>query len=224
MFNNSISKFLNFLISITILLAIVYFPVFADEAGQNDFVYLFHLYYDNGRLSADRDFEFKYDVIPESYVPEIFTTQFPFKGEVVNFKNEIAAQFLFDPKRNKPDFFKGKILVKAPYIADGQKVIFYDSQNKPLLTVFVSESSFCDDDGICNSDRGEDTRTCPNDCRETTPSPTVPGGAINGQGGMMKIIIYGLIVLGALTGGWFGWKWWRRKKKFDPNPTISLNQ
>src|SRR3990167_4149903 len=59
--------------------------VFADTAEpQEDFVYLFHLYYDNGQLFADRDFQFKYDVVPETFISETLTTQFPYRGEVVN--------------------------------------------------------------------------------------------------------------------------------------------
>jgi len=213
-------KFLVVVFSFSILLFNLA-PVSADEPGDNDFVYLFHLYYDNGQLFADKDFEFKYDVIPEEFVLETYNTLFPFKGEIINLKNEVATQFLFDPRRGNPDFLKGKISVKAPYIADGQKVVFYDAQAKPLLTVFVSESSFCDDDGVCNSDRGEDLQTCPNDCK-TLPTangqqPTTDG---SGQGGILMAAIYVLITAGAALGGWYGWKRWKKVKNVGENEFI----
>ncbi|MBI2674209.1 MAG: hypothetical protein HYX22_00520 [Candidatus Yanofskybacteria bacterium] len=187
--------------------------------------YLFHLYYDNGQLFADRDFEFKYDIIAEEFIPETLTTQFPFRGEIVDLKNRVAAEFTFDPRRGNPDFLKGKISVKAPYAPDGQKAVFYDSQGRTLLTIFVSESSFCNDDGVCNSDRGEDYLTCSNDCKETPTTndqrPTTGGG---GQGGMLVAAIYVLIIAGAALGGWFGWKWWKGRRELPtipPTPPMS---
>ena len=40
------------------------------SAEEFPFVYLFHLYYDNGRLLADKDFEFKYDLIADQFVQQ----------------------------------------------------------------------------------------------------------------------------------------------------------
>lgn len=201
-------------------------PVLAMAEGEGDrqvpdFMYLFHLYYDNGQLAADRDFEFKYDVIPETFIPETLNTQFPYKGEVVNLKGEVVETFQFDPKHGDPSFVKGKISVKAPYLANGQKVNFLDAQGNQLLSIFVSESSFCNDDGVCNADVGEDTKTCPNDCKVATPVPTIitEPSAGWGIGGMLKILIYLIIGLGIIVGGWFGWKWWKHRQ--EP-PTIEF--
>jgi len=237
--NFSISKFLSFSISIivfgSLLLALGVGPVFADEPGDSNFTYLFHFYYDNGQLLADRDFEFSYDVVPEEYKPGTVTTQFPFRGEITNFLNQVAGTFEFDPRGGDPDFLKGKISVKAPYVPDGQKAVFYDSQGRTLLTVFVSESSFCNDDGVCNSDRGEDENTCPNDCRGVmAPSPLDENGlpraeSRGGQGGILMSAIYVLIIAGAALGGWFGWKWWQGRQKppiippTSPTPQLPQN-
>lgn len=190
---------------------------YVPDTPPEQLSYLFHLYYDNGQLVADRDFEFKYDIIPEEFVPETYNTQFPFKGEVINFKNEVAASFLFDPRKGDQRFLKGKVAVKAPYVPDADKVYFYDNQGNQLLTFFVGESSFCDDDGICNSDRGESQDTCPADCKAaTTPVPVIPGEG-GGQGGMLMAAIYVLIVAGAGLGGWFGgsaiWRRWKKRKE-----------
>ena len=202
--------------------SLVGFSVSADEPGDSNFVYLFHLYYDNGQLLADRDFEFKYDVIPEEYKPGPVTTQFPFSGEVVSLLNQTAATFEFDPRGGNPNFLEGKIKVKAPYVPDGQKAVFYDSQGRTLLTIFVSESSFCNDDGVCNFDRGEDYLNCSNDCKglPTTnyQQPTTDGG---GQDGMLTAAIYVLIIVGAGLGGWFGWRWWKGRRELPTIPPIS---
>ena len=187
--------------------------IITNQKNSPSLSYLFHLYYDNGQIFADRDFEFKYDVIPEEFKPEVLTTQFPFSGEVVNLKGETAATFKFDPRRGNPAFLKGKISVKAPYAPDGKKVVFYDVQDKPLLAIFVDESSFCNDDGICNVDRGEDKKTCPNDCAgvlpTTLPPPYEKGPAASG---LTTWIILTLVFVGAGLGGWYWWKWWQKKK------------
>ena len=184
--------------------------VIDDPWASSHLSYLFHLYYDNDQLFADRDFEFKYDIIAEEFIPEQFTTQFPFSGGVVNLKGETAATFKFDPRRGNPNFLKGKISVKAPYVSDGQKVIFYDAQNGPLVTVFVSESSFCNDDGVCNSERGEDGKTCPNDCAGT-PVPIPPPVEGKGLSGMVWTLIVLILALVGV-GGWYGWRWWQKKR------------
>ena len=213
------SKFKIFVVCLLILTPVSSFLspnyAFADKRLEsNDFIYLFHLYYDNDRLFADRDFEFNYDVIPEKFVPETYNTQFPFRGEVINFKNKVAAEFLFDPRRGNPDFLKGKISIKAPYVSDGQKTVFYDSQGKTLLTIPVSESSFCDDDGVCNFDRGEYEDTCPNDCAGVTPPPQPLDGEDGyWRDGMLMAIIYILIIAGAVLGGWYGWRRYKARKE-----------
>jgi len=212
----------------TILIILISLGSSVIAAERIDFEnpsYLFHLYYDNGQLVADRDFEFSYDVIPETFVPETFNTQFPYKGEVVNLKNEIAETFQFDPRQGNPKFLKGTLSVKAPYVPDGQKVNFYDGQGIQLLSIFVSESSFCNDDGSCNPEVGEDSKTCPNDCKAPTPVPTIittsPGGD---GGGMLKVLIYLIIGIGVFAVGWFGWKWWKRRQEppMMQSPTSPL--
>lgn len=172
------------------------------------FTYLFRLYYDNGQLFADRDFQFKYDIIAEEFVPETINTGFPYKGEVVNLSNKVAATFLFDPRQGNPKFLKGKISVKAPYFPDGQKVNFYDGQGNQLLSIFVSESSFCNDDGVCNPDVGEDSKTCPSDCKIATPVPTTSAGPSmgNGKTGLVWGLIYIIIGVGLAGGLWYFFK------------------
>ncbi len=193
--------------------------------------YLFHLYYNNGQILADRDFQFKYDIISEEFVQGPQTSQFPYRGEIINFAGEVANHFIFDPKHGDVNFTQGKISVKAPYVADGQKVIFYDSQNQSILTIPVSESSFCNDDGICNDDRGEDSLSCPKDCKQSLPTPpaTTPVQTPGGSSGLLSGILYTLA--GLILAGLVWWLFKRRQGSSNitlpptpPLPPLPLNQ
>ncbi len=198
----------------------------ADSAAPQSFYYVFHLYYDHGNLAADRDFKYSYDVIPGELQVSAPTTNFPYRGEIINFPGEIASHFTFDPKQGDTNFVQGKITVKAPYVADAQKSIFYDAQNQPLLTISLGESSFCNDDGICNEDRGEDSLSCPKDCKQSLPAPptTSPAPSTSNSSGIVSGIIYtviGIILLGVL--------WWLFKRgkpgspsSFPPAPSAPL--
>ncbi len=201
------------------LLAIGYWlPAYADTLdNKNSFYYVFRLYYDNGQLNADRDFQFKYDIIPGEYVADSISTEFPYRGEIINMLGEVANHFVFDPKQGDINFTKGKISVKAPYVADGEKAVFFDQQNQAILTIFVSESSFCNDDGICDADRGEDSLSCPKDCKQALPAPPVvtPAPTASGSSGIWLSIVYlvvGLLLLGGL--------WWFVKRRRS-TPSLS---
>ncbi len=175
-------------------------------------LYRFHLYYDNGQLFADRDFQFKYDIIAGPFITPSITAPYPFKAEVISVSNKIITSFQFDPKNGNIKFVKGKISVDAPYAADGQKVNFYDSQNNQLLSIYVSESSYCNDDGICNSDVGEDINSCPNDCKVLqTPRPTISAPVTPASSGpsIVMVLIYSIIGGGAVFGGYYAYNWWR---------------
>lgn len=209
------TKFKQILV-VTLFLALFNFVFAEEDRNPSASSYIFYLYYDNGQLVADRDFEFSYDVIPETFVPETVNTQFPYKGEIITFNNQVAGTFVFDPRRGNPSFLKGKISVKAPYVPDGEKAVFYDNQGNQLLTVFVSESSFCNDDGVCNVDNGEDENTCSADCKGVTPLPPIPEEPGGGQGAVPMAFVYVLIIAGVVLGGWFGWKWYKSRQKSPP--------
>jgi hypothetical protein len=136
-------------------------------ASDSGFTYLFHLYFSNNQLVADRDVKFQYDIVAEPYLVPVLKTANPYHGEIVNFQNKILATFQFDTS-----IVKGRFSVKGPYFADGDNVNFYDSNNQLLLTLSVSASSFCNDDNICNSDVGENSDNCPTDCHLKPPPST----------------------------------------------------
>ena len=208
----------------TIALTVAALAAISMSADENtgitaqDFLYLFHLYYDNSQLLADRDFEFKYDVIAAPYEPAEVSTEFPYRGEIFNFAGEVAANFVFDPKSGDVHFVRGKVQVRAPYVADGERAVFYDSQNSPILTIRVSESSFCNDDGICNADRGEDSLSCPKDCKQAVPVPPSPEPESEGTGdsqGLVTGLLYTFAGLGLIGGLW----WFFRKRRAAPPST-----
>jgi len=138
------------------------------------FTYSFHLYYDHGQLLADRDFKIKYDLIAEQFTPEVLNTTAPYTGKIINVQNKVDAVFRFDPKQGKANFVTGKITVKGPYFADAAKAIFYNNKNQTILTLDLGGSSFCNDNGVCDSNIGENYLNCPSDC----PSPAATPPAV----------------------------------------------
>jgi len=178
-------------------------------AEEFPFVYLFHLYYDNGRLLADRDFEFEYDLVADQFVQPQLDADMPFKGEVVSISGSIIGNFKFDPP-----VARGKISVKGPHFSNASKVNFYNDKDELLLTVQVSESSVCNEDSICNSDIGEDNQNCSSDCKITPTTTAVP----EPQPSLLvrifsPINLVGLAVVVALV---FLFRWLRNKKNELP--------
>ncbi len=196
------NKTLLFICTLVFSVFISSFVSHADVTNNsNNFVYLFHLYYDSGKLVADRDVKFKYDIIAEPYVVPVLKTSNPYYGQILNIKNKILATFKFDPS-----IVKGRLSVKGPYFADASRADFYNNSNQLLLTIDVSGSSFCNDDGVCNSDVGENMDNCPNDCKlkpppvSVTPVPVATGGGSNMK---LILIIIAVVILIAVLAIWF---------------------
>lgn len=197
------------------------------DADIDNLSYVFYLFYDNGQLFADRDYEVKFDVLEEAYSPELPDEAIAYIGEIVNFKQEVVKTFRFDPRRGDPDFKVGKITVRAPYVSDALSARFYDNQGRQLVTMFVTIASICNDDDFCDSVAGENEKTCSNDCKKIRPTPIpitpeVTSGFL-GDFDMITIGIYAVSGLGVIVLAWFGWKWWKKKREesFLPPPSSS---
>lgn len=187
------------------------------DANVDNLSYAFYLYYDNGQLFADRDYEVKYDVVEEAFTSESSGGTGIYRGEIINLKSEIAKTFAFDPQKSNPGFTVGKILVKGPYVSDGMKAQFYNDQGELSVSMFVNAASICNDDGSCNSAAGENEKSCPSDCKRprATPIPQVPEqtSSLLGDFDWVTISIYAAGGVGVAVGAWFGWKWWKKRKE-----------
>jgi len=167
------------------------------------FVYLFHLYYDNGRLLADKDFEFEYDLVADQFVQPQLNTATPYKGEIVSILGNVVGNFKFDPP-----VARGKISVKGPRFGNASKINFYNDKDELLLTVQVSESSVCNEDSICNLDFGEDNQNCPSDCKAIpTETPKAQPSLLGRIFSLTNLL--GLMVVVILA---FLFRWLRNKK------------
>ncbi len=193
----------------------------APDADLSSISYVFYLYYNNGELLADRDYQIKFDLINEKFVL-VSPQPGMYRLAIYNYKGDVMQNISFDPRKGDPNFTQGKLQVKAPYVSDGQKASFFDDQGRPLVTIFVAEASICNDDGQCNAAAGETQTTCALDCSvagtprvSATPAPVFDEGP-----DMTMILIYVVGGVGVLVGAWFGWKWWKKKQEdsFLPPP------
>ena len=192
-----------------------------DIAQPDSYYYQFHLYYNNGALMADRDFEYIYDVIPGLYVQPEIQTAYPYIAEVISVKGVKLTEIKFDPGLTLVGKTAGKLVIALPYFANAKDVNIYDNQEKILISIPVGETSFCNDDKICDSDVGENYNNCPNDCTSSsllavTPSPSTT--AIPETGKTSSLLSAILYILGGLViaGGYFGWRWYQ-KRNFNNN-------
>jgi LPXTG-motif cell wall-anchored protein len=181
-------------------------PVRAIMPSQGS-EYIFHLYMSSAnQLVADRDAVLPYEIISDVFSQPL-VGQFPYRGEVVAYDGTVAARFSFD-------VHAGKVSAYAPYVSDGQKVIFYDTQNQALLTIPVGGTSVCNDDGICDTNGGEDSFNCNKDCKQTLPAAPVASlapvaNSADSSGSLVSGILYTLAGLVMIGGVW----WFVKRKK-----------
>ncbi|MDP3697243.1 MAG: hypothetical protein Q8R55_04430 [Candidatus Taylorbacteria bacterium] len=192
-----------------------------SDADIDNLSYVFYLYYDNNQLFVDRDYEIKFDIVNEKFIAEPLLPAGSYKAEIFSFKPELVKTFNFDPRKGDAGFRTGKVQVRGPYVPDGSRVTLYNPQNNPVLNIFISEGSICNDDGICTSAENENEKTCPADCKQARPSRTVEPLPILDEGpDLTQILIYVFGGLGVAVGSWFGWRWWKKKRgeNFLPPP------
>lgn len=121
---------------------------------SNDYVYVFHLKYNDGLLTLNENAYVPYDLSGEVYSEKTGNNY----GEVVTFSRKKLATFKFNLENGLND-------IKAPYFPDAAFVNFYSSSGMLMFNLSVAQSSVCNDDGKCDSNFGESADNCSNDCK-----------------------------------------------------------
>jgi len=203
-----------------IVLADTYDP----RARTDDFMYLFRLSYDRGRFSRDRDFKFAYDIIADTY-RQTFVGSASFFGEVTGILGNKLASFSFDVPVAREPIRRGKVSVPAPYFANARDVTFYSPTGVRLLTISVQESSFCNDDYVCNNDVGENFYYCPHDCVEEpitltrSPSPSSQPEKKTDEHTLPFVVLGAFGIIGIIVAYLIFFR--GRKIKIDSLPPVS---
>ena len=183
-----------------------------EPIQDRDLFYNLYLYYDNGNIVADRDHAISYDISEGSLSSNSDGGDNPYRIDVVSIRNVVLGSLDFSPTQLLSDQQKGKIVVRAPYFANAKEVAIYNNVTQLVIKIPVIESSFCNEDNICDIDVGENYKNCLNDCKESvtpapTPTPTpVPADNKSSFGEAFLYIFGGLAIVGA----WLGFKWWQR--------------
>jgi len=201
--------------------ALVLGDVFAAQ-DSGVYSYLFHLYYDNGKLTVDKDFNSPFDLIAQDYQSLSISgavSGFSFSGELFSVKGNKIADFGISTVLI-PFGGKGKISSYAPYLSNAKKAIFYDFSGTQILEIDVAPGgAVCNEDEICNADTGEDSQNCPADCKiALTPTPTEiskPAPSLLGRIFSLTNLI-GLAIVAALV--WL-FLWLKNKKQNVETPT-----
>lgn len=206
---------------VPLLLTTYYLLLTTTFAAQDSgiYTYQFHLYFDNGKLVKDRDFDFAFDLIAQEYQPPV--DEADYRGEILSVRGVKIADFNFS-LGGVTSTGRGKVSVLAPYFDNAQTAIFYNPSDRQLLSVDVAPfGPVCNEDGFCNADVGEDSQNCPADCAVTTPSPTISPllpkqFLILGLTLSQALTWLGLIIL-ALLIIWFVLKWLAKKRATSAN-------
>lgn len=138
--------------------------------------YVFYLKYNQNTetLSQDPSLKFPYNIIVEEFVPDVSAQNAPFSLSVISRHGVTLAQASFDPvgllKNTPTSNRKDSIIVKAPYSANAGSVIFYRNKEN-LFAISVLQSSFCNEDSICNAAIGESKFNCAIDCDQNYVQP-----------------------------------------------------
>lgn len=213
-------KLFTLFVLVSLIATVFAFNVNADNIdGQPPKAYIFYLYFDNGKLVNDRDAEFPYYVTPED--PKNISGVY--RVEIIDLLDRKATTTLFDPRSGNPNIEQGKVEVQAPYRADGKEARFYSDKSELLLTIAVSDSSFCDDDGVCEAVFGENYTNCENDCSgvDLAGSPDNGNQQPTDEEGVSSFSVAWMILgAGALVAVIIYLVYWLRSKR-NTNPPAS---
>lgn len=132
--------------------------------------YDFHLEYKQGVLHAEK-VAYPYTPVPVQYIEAYKTLDADFYGVIWSIKNKEEARFGFMAPTTTDAAGNSGFTVRAPQFADADHVSFYSKANKHLFDISVKDSSFCNDNSVCDENVGENGANCPNDCHTITSPP-----------------------------------------------------
>ncbi len=140
-------------------------------------IYVLHLYYKNGVISLAPNYPMQYEILYQGESAPSSAPNGAYKLDVSSIRGASLATISFDPPAGSSLGGASYFDVQAPYFADAKEVVVSTAAGKMVLSVDVSGSSYCNDDGKCDFLVGEDPLSCPNDCRGTI-SPSEGGGKV----------------------------------------------
>lgn len=185
-----------FIISLSFFIGFLNFHAIASEKDSGIYTYIFHLWYDDGKLTTDYDVDFPFDLAAKEY-QTISTPKDSYSGKIISIKNSPLATVYFSPT-SLVSGTSGKLSLEAPYFPNAKTAIFYDALGKELLTIDLAPSGpLCNEDGVCNANFGEDNQNCPADCQKINVEPKITP-PINEEKGASSLIILAM-VLGLLA-------------------------
>lgn len=142
----------------------------ADDA-RDWYLYVFHLAYSRSAVTETAHYSISTGDAPA----------FPegaWKVAVLNSRNAIIYSQMVDPAALAQH--NGDLAI--PYNNSGTTVVFTNASGGTPLSIDLSGSRVCDDNGSCDSPYGENAHTCPGDCGSISySSPPVGTAAIAQQ-------------------------------------------
>jgi hypothetical protein len=183
----------NFLFK-TLFLALLVFPQLSSAEGYEEdyfiiWKYVFHLEEKSGVLAVNSSEKFAYDTIPMEWGGGM--EDGAYYGEIVSGRGVSLKKVWFTPTLQVEAQNKKIIDLEAPYFANARDITFYKKDSTKLFSISLRASSFCNDDGKCNIEVGENYGNCANDCvrpddapiftptpPQTPPTPTTPNPTI----------------------------------------------
>lgn len=175
---NNISKKIS-TFTLAILLIAPFSWVNADIITEENISdYIFYLEFVQYKPKVSTDVKTPYYIIPVAeHAPTLSSGEF--RGDIISGKGKLLTSFWFNtPTTTIVALNKSRADIRAPYFANADHVSFYTNNGtKPLFTISLKASSFCNDNNKCEGEVGENYSNCANDCPapvKTTTTPTKP--------------------------------------------------
>lgn len=217
---SSSRRMADWLKSSLLILFIVLSPITNIRGAQDDgvYTYVFQLYFENGSLIEDRDFENPFELIAQEFQKSNLAPN-SYRGEIMSVTNKKLGDFTF----SLPIGNEKRLAVLAPYFDNAKTANFYNSQNQKLLTIDLAPSGpLCNEDKLCNNETGETNLNCSSDCPALTSSMVpIPMPVGKPSFNFFDTFVFRLIITIFIIVLVLVIIWWLKRKKNVP-PEIPL--